>query len=86
MISIYLYIEITPHLVTSKKEVVTVFDLGGYLRIEKNFLEQPYHHYLTEKKSCGLSQEKEEEEEINKNHSKKKLGYSNTICRIKSTG
>ena len=90
MISIYLYIEITLHVVTSKKEVVTVFDLGGYLRIEKNFLEQPYHHYLTEKKSCGLSQEKEEEEEeeeeINKNHSKKKLGYSNTICRIKSTG
>jgi hypothetical protein len=48
MISIYLYIEITLHC-NSKKEVVTVFDLG-YRSIEKDFPEQSYHHYLAEKK------------------------------------
>jgi hypothetical protein len=48
MISIYLYIKITLHC-NSKKEVVTVFDLG-YRSIEKDFPEQPYHHYLAEKK------------------------------------
>jgi len=50
MISIYLYIERTPHVVTPKKEVVDIFNLGGYIGIEKDFPEQPYHHYLTEKK------------------------------------
>ena len=50
MITISIYRKNTTRCNSKKKDVVTVFDLGGYIGIGKDFSEQLYHHYLTEKK------------------------------------
>jgi hypothetical protein len=80
MISIYLYIEITLHC-NSKKEVVTVFDLG-YRSIEKDFPEQSYHHYLTEKKEEKPKRviPRKIRKKTNKNHSKKRIAIEHTFA------
>src|SRR6476469_2200601 len=78
MIMIYIYRK--NHIVTPKKEVVNVFDLG-YLGVEKDYPQQkssslPYK----EKRNHELSKE---EKEHNKSHSKKRIVIEHTICKVK---
>ena len=61
------------------KQVVNVVDLG-YLGIEKDFPEQISSLPNRKKRKMQLSQE---QNEYNKNHSKRRIVIEHTICRLK---
>jgi hypothetical protein len=67
------------HIVTPKKEVVNVFDLG-YLGVEKDYPQQKSSLPYKEKRNHELSYE---EKEYNKNHSKRRIVIEHTICKVK---
>ena len=68
------------HPITSKEEVVNVFDLG-YLGVEKDFPRQTSSIPKRKKRrSMGLLQE---EINFNQEHAKKRIVIEHTICRIK---
>jgi len=77
MIMIYIYRK--NHIVTPKKEVVNVFDLG-YLGVEKDYPQQKSSLPYKEKRNHELSYE---EKEYNKNHSKRRIVIEHTICKVK---
>ena len=62
------------------KDVVNIFDLVGYLGIEKDFPEQRSFIPIRKKRNHELSKE---EKKYNKNHSKRRIIIEHTICRLK---
>ena len=66
-------------IVTPKKEVVNVFDLG-YLGVEKDFPEQLSSLPNEKKKKMQSSIE---QKEFNRGHAKKRIVIEHTICRLK---
>ena len=69
--------------VTSKKEVVNVFDLG-YLLVQKLTFQSKYHHYHTveEKPTKEFFQEGKKSEH-NQSHSRIRIVIERAICRFK---
>ncbi len=61
------------------KDVVNVFDLG-YLGVEKDFPEQLSALPYRKKRNQKLSQE---EKDLNKSHSKRRIVIEHTICKLK---